>query len=134
MDLASSYNIHFELSHNKVNAVIPAWMCIPRSCRIGRMTGSLADLIKDNEFRGTNGPFIRQNFGEGIKCLISGNNFQHITDIGIYLGPGTKGCLVIGNGSKTNVVDEGTGNIIIGGNHIGRGVGPVFHFFKRIFR
>lgn len=38
----------------------------------------------------------------------------------IWLGPGTSGCFVLGN-SKTNVVDDGTSNILVGVNNMGQG-------------
>jgi hypothetical protein len=132
MDYADPYNTHFEFSHNKVNAVVG--LDVYTAYLPDQEDAGSSYLIKDNEFRGTNGPFIEQNFGEGVKCLIIGNNVQNVTDTGIYLGPGTKGCVVVGNGNKANIIDEGTGNIIIGVDHIRHGVGPFIHFFKRFKR
>ncbi len=132
MDLADPYNIHFEFSHNKVNAVIGLDLYIaylPEQEDVGS-----SYLFKDNEFRGTYGPLIEQNFGAGITCLLIGNNVQNVTDLGIYLGPATKGCTVIGGSNATNVLDLGTDNVLVGVNNMGSGVGPIIHLFKGFLR
>jgi hypothetical protein len=59
--------------------------------------------------------------------LILGNNVQHV-DAGvapIWLGPGTSECTVVGGSTKTNVLDEGTNNRIVGVNNMkGNPPGP----------
>jgi len=88
-------------------------------------------LIKNNVFRGEVGPAFEQTFGEGNECLLLGNNVQNVTDTGIYLGPGTKGCTVVGGSNKTNVLDLGTDNILVGVNNMGTGIGPTIHHFMK---
>jgi len=88
-------------------------------------------LIKNNVFRGEVGAAFEQTFGEGNECLLLGNNVQNVTDIGVYLGPGTKGCTVVGGSNKTNVLDLGTDNILTGVNNMGTGVGPTIHHFMK---
>ena len=48
--------------------------------------------------------------------LIKGNNVQGVNAqvAPIWLGPGTSNFLVVGGSNKTNVLDEGTGNILTG--------------------
>jgi hypothetical protein len=52
---------------------------------------------------------------------IIGNNVQHLeSDVAaIWLGPGTSLCTVAGGSNKTNVLDQGTDNIIAGLNTTG---------------
>lgn len=89
-------------------------------------------LIKNNIFRGTYGPFFDGVLGSGNECLMIGNNVQDITDIGVYLGPDIEGCMVVGGGNNaTNVVDEGTNNILTGVNNMGLGIGPEISQFMQ---
>lgn len=130
MIVEDTINTYFEFSQNKVNAVYGLDMY---NLYTPEDVGSTY-LIKNNELRGTNGLFVEKNFGVGISCLLMGNNVQNITDIGIYLGPGTNGCTVIGGSTETNVVDLGTDNVLVGVNNMGTGVGPIIHSFKRLLR
>jgi len=120
-------NSTFEFSHNKVNAEygmdLYSWNL--------EDTGSTF-LIKNNQFQGKYGPVFEQTFGEGNSCLLLGNNVQKTTDIGIYLGPGISGCTVVGGNTKTKVVDDGTGNILVGVNNMGTGVGPTIRTFMKL--
>jgi hypothetical protein len=79
-------------------------------------------LIKSNRFHGPTGIALEQNTGEGNQCLVLGNNVQQVSDIGVYLGPGVRGCTVVGN-NHTNVLDLGTDNILVGVNNKGAGAG-----------
>jgi hypothetical protein len=130
MDVADLDNSRFEFTHNKVNAVFGIdlynswWPEIVNS----------EILIKNNVFRGTYGPVIEPIMGSGNKCLLIGNNVQNVTDIGIYLGPFTTGCTVVGGSNKTNVLDEGTGNILVGVNNMGSGVGPNIQPLLRLMK
>ena len=82
-------------------------------------------LIKNNLFRTELlGVAFEQTFGEGNHCLLLGNNVQSVTDLGIFLGEGIHGCTVVGGSNKTNVLDLGTDNILVGVNNMGSGVGP----------
>jgi hypothetical protein len=127
LDAADLMDSGVEFSYNKVNSVIgfnPWNSLIPEDLRS-------TFLIKNNVFQGAVGLAFEQTFGEGNTCLIKGNDVQKVTDVGIYLGPGTTGCTVIGGNNKTNVLDLGTGNTLIGVNNMGTGVGPTIrHFLK----
>jgi hypothetical protein len=87
-------------------------------------TGSIF-LVKNNRFRTDYaGVAFEQTMGEDNQCLILGNNVQHVGEYGIYLGPGTHHCTVVGGSNKTNVLNLGTNNILVGVNNMGAGVGP----------
>jgi len=116
-----------EFSHNKVSAIFGLDLY---HIYLSEDEGATY-LIKNNVFRGEVGPAFEQTFGEGNECLLLGNNVQNITDTGIYLGPGTKGCTVVGGSNKTNVLDLGTDNILVGVNNMGTGVGPTIQNFMK---
>lgn len=121
-------NSRFEFSYNYVKGTIGVDFY---TSDIPADTGS-DFLIKNNVFQvDVVGVALEQVFGEGNKCLLQGNNVQNVTDLGIYLGPGTTGCTVVGGNNKVNVLDLGTGNILVGVNSRGTGVGPtIAHFMK----
>lgn len=74
---------------------------------------------------------MEPNFGSGNECLLAGNNVQNVTGLGIFLGPETVGCTVIGGNNKTNVVDLGIENVLVGVNNMGTGIGPTIrHLMK----
>jgi hypothetical protein len=59
--------------------------------------------------------------------LMLGNNFQNFNaDLaGIYLGPATSSCTVVGGNNSTNVFNEGSGNVLVGVNNMqGNPPGP----------
>lgn len=91
-------------------------------------------LIKNNLFQTELlGVAFEQTFGEGNQCLLLGNNVQNVTDLGIFLGEGIHGCTVVGGSNKTNVFDLGNGNILVGVNNMGTGVGPsISELLKRL--
>lgn len=93
-----------------------------------------AFVIKNNVIKGVYGIFIEPTFGDGNQCLLSGNNVARVTDLGIFLGPGTKGCTVVGGNNKTNVLDLGFGNILVGVNNMGAGVGPNIQSIRKLFK
>jgi hypothetical protein len=70
-------------------------------------------LIKDNKLGGGTGIVVDTYFGEDNDCLLLRNDTQFAAELGIYLGMGTKKCLVTGN-KKTTVLDLGTNNILVG--------------------
>jgi hypothetical protein len=127
MDGGDFVSSSLEFSHNYVDAVIGFDLYnIFAAEDIGA-----SFLIKNNVFRGAIGPAFEQTFGAGNVCLITGNNVANVTDLGIYLGPGTIGCTVVGGNNKTNVLDLGTDNVLVSVNNMGTGVGPVIqHFLK----
>ena len=56
---------------------------------------------------------------------------QGAADTGIFLGPGTCGCAVVGGSNQQNVVDLGTDNVLAGVNNMGSGVGPAIQRLRR---
>lgn len=109
-----------EFSHNKVKAYIG--MDIYNIYALEDVGSTF--LIKNNRFQGALGPILEQTFGDGNECLFLGNNVQRVTEIGILLGSEISGCRVVGGNNKTNVLDLGTGNVLVGVNNMGTGVGP----------
>jgi hypothetical protein len=120
MDGGDFVHSSLEFSYNKVNAYIG--MDIYNIFALEDVESSF--LIKNNGFQGTLGPILEQTFGEGNDCLFLGNNVQKVTDIGILLGQDIYGCTVVGGSNKTNVLDLGTENTLVGVNNMGTGVGP----------
>ncbi len=130
MDGGEFLNSRFEFSYNQVNAVFGMDLYTAYTTEDA---GSEL-LIKNNLFRGAIGPLFEQMMGAGNKCLFIGNNVQNATDIGIYLGPATNGCTVIGGSTKTNVLDLGTNNVLVGVNNMGSGVGSVIHPLIKLWK
>jgi len=90
-------------------------------------------LIRNNVFDvEVIGVALEQTFGEGNQCLLLGNNVQSAGDLGIYLGPGITGCTVVGGANKTNVLDLGIDNVLVGVNNMGEGVGPAIRRVPRM--
>jgi len=91
-------------------------------------------LVKNNVFRTQVGVSFEDShiMGAGSRCLILGNNFQQVALVGVYLGPNTHDCTVVGNTKNTTVINLGTGNILTGINNMGGGPGPLIrHFLKK---
>ena len=116
-------NSQIEFSHNNVNAVIGVDWYDNFYAPMDKDTDT-SFLFRNNSFRGEIGIALEQTFGEGNQCLIIGNNLQQVTDIGVYLGPGTTGCMIVGGGANVSVLDLGTDNILTGVNNMGVGIGP----------
>jgi hypothetical protein len=128
LDAADFANSSFEFSNNKVSAM---WFGIDLyNVFLSEDVGS-SYLVKNNVFRGEYGIVLEQAFGAGSKCLLIGNNVQHVTDIGIFLGPNVAGCTVVGGSNKANVLDLGISNTLTGVNNMGTGVGPTIKPFMR---
>jgi hypothetical protein len=128
-DAANLVNTRYEFSHNKVQdgpIGLDIWDDF-----LPTFVGS-EFLITNNVFSTEwFGILFEQTFGEGNECLILGNNVQGVADIGIFLGPGTSGCTVVAGSNKTNVVDLGTDNVLVGVNNMGSGVGPEIQRLRR---
>jgi hypothetical protein len=128
IDAGFVFNSVYEVSHNTVvNAVlgIDEWGDFE----------STKLLIRNNTVRDSvYGIMLEGSFGEGNECLLLGNNVQKVTDIGIFLGASTKGFTVVGGSNKTNVVDLGTDNVLVGVNNMGTGVGPTIQHFMRMMK
>lgn len=130
MDSGDMVDSNFEFSHNKVQDAaigVQFWDSGPRE----HVGGTI--LVANNMFRTEYvGVDFEQTSTEGTQCLVLGNNLQQAAGAGIYLGPATKGCTVVGGGGNTNVVDEGTDNVLVGVNNMGAGVGPAIHAVRRL--
>lgn len=120
MDGGTFNDSYLEFSHNRIDAVVG----FDLYDFFTPMDIGSSFLIKNNIFRGEMGVAFEQTFGEGNQCLILGNNVQLVTDIGIYLGPGTERCIVVGGSNKTNVLDLGIDNVLTGVDNIGSGIKP----------
>lgn len=127
MDSADLVNSSLTFTHNQVQ---DAYLAIWLYTNFIEDSGSKYS-IRNNVFSGNNrviggsfGPYFEGFFGEGNDCLFQGNNVQNISDIGIFLGPEIHGCTVIGGSNKTNVLDLGVDNVLVGVNNMGTGIGP----------
>ena len=120
-------NSSFEFSKNNGDSFFGVYLYNTT----GEQDSGSSFLFNNNNFRGAIGVALELNFGEGNECLLKGNNTQNVEVIGIYLGPGTTGCTVVGGSNKTNVLDLGTDNILVGVNNMGTGVGPTLTQFLR---
>jgi len=80
--------------------------------------------VKENQIRGYVGLALEQWFNEPMDCRLQANNVSDTEFVGIWLGAGTTGCYVIGGSTKTTVVDDGAGNVLVGVNNMGSGLGP----------
>lgn len=76
-------------------------------------------VIRNNVFAGNVGIDMGASaygttwtFGEDVRCRMTDNDVDAVTGAGIYLGPGTKGCVVKGT-PVDRVVDEGTDNVVV---------------------
>jgi hypothetical protein len=105
-----------EFSHNKVDTVIGVDV-YPFALE---QNSDSSFLIRNNTFHSNIGIKMEQAFGEGVDCLIWGNNIQNVSGTGIYLGPGVSGCRVVGGSLRANVMDLGLNNILSGVNNIPR--------------
>jgi hypothetical protein len=116
MDVSSLLNSRYEFSSNTIEGGLYGGYLYDASSATGatvlQATASEI-LIRKNVFSGQYGVYLDGTFAGGSKCLIAANNFQNVTDLGIYLGPGTSNCTVVGN-SNTAIQNLGTDNNIIG--------------------
>lgn len=95
------------------------------------ITGSTF-LFANNQFEGEIGIDFEPILGTGNSCLFLGNNTQAVSDYPMFLGTDTHDCTVIGGSPKTNVIDLGTNNILVGVNNMGTGVGPSIQHFRKM--
>jgi hypothetical protein len=70
-------------------------------------------LVRHNLFEGPIGIRVPATFKDGVSCLLYDNDVERVTGVGIHLGPGTRGCRVLGT-PLDRVLDEGTNNRIGG--------------------
>ena len=116
LDAADLVNTHLVFSNNTVDALT----CGDLYSMLNIETSGSNLLIANNVCRGSRGIVLETTFGRGNQCLVVGNNVQNVTDVGYYLGPGIKGCTVIGDGHPASVVDLGTDNKLINVTGTGR--------------
>jgi hypothetical protein len=70
-------------------------------------------LVSNNVFSGDQyGVYLEATFTGGATCQVVANTFQNISNVGIYLGPGTSHCIVAGN-SNTTIQNLGTNNVVV---------------------
>ncbi|RPH59480.1 MAG: hypothetical protein EHM81_08130 [Chloroflexi bacterium] len=96
-------------TNNKVNGTVGVYL----HEMFNAGTSGARFLIRNNTLAGGTGIVVDTYFGEGNDCALWRNDTQRTAELGVYLGEGTKGCLVTGN-KKTTVLDLGTGNILVG--------------------
>jgi hypothetical protein len=86
--------------------------------------------IEKNTFTGTNGPYFDDSvtFSGDMKCQLLKNGVTNVSDVGIYLGPGTRDCLVVCKTRKDTVTNLGMDNKVNACQEVGktlnRGVPP----------
>jgi hypothetical protein len=129
MDSVDMVNSSLDFSHNDVVNAVRGIFLDSNTVEDGSNY-----LILNNIFKGIDGIYFKNIFGKETHCLILGNSLQKTTGVGIYFGPGTKGCLVVGGSNETNVLDLGTGNVLVGVNNMGTGVGPTIRSFREMFK
>lgn len=110
MDGGGLLNSRYEFSFNKVEASYGIDL-YDLAATVSEVTSSEL-RVRHNVFSGQYGVYLDTTFAGGSRCLVAANNFQNVTDIGIYLGSGTSDCTVVGN-SNTTIQNLGTDNNII---------------------
>ncbi len=101
-------NTRLLFANNKINATIGVNVYDAGTLPFGVESSDL--LFVGNTFSGINGVVIQATFGPDVRCAILGNDLRGVSGVGIYLGPGTYGCLVAGSGKNVNIIDLGQGN------------------------
>jgi hypothetical protein len=73
-------------------------------------------FIRGNVFTGVYGPYFDNSatFSGDMMCQLLKNAVENDTGVGIYLGPGTRDCLVVLKTCEDTVLDLGTNNKIVG--------------------
>lgn len=107
-------NTIYEFAYNQVNATFGTEVyddCLGAQANCGMDHSAL--IIKNNIFRGTEGVWVEGSQSNGTSGLILGNNFAHVSDVAVYLGPSSSNFTVVGSG-KDSVLDFGSGNSITG--------------------
>jgi len=85
---------------------------LPETVSVPHITSSKI-LVSNNAFKDDQyGVYLDATFESGATCQVVSNDFQNITNIGIYLGTGTSHCIVAGN-TETTIQNLGTDNVIV---------------------
>jgi hypothetical protein len=114
MDVAGLLNSWYEFSFNTVEgASFGGYLYDGPPLAVVTQVTSSEILVTNNVFSGQYGVYLDATFGGGATCQVLSNNFQNVTDLGIYLGIGTSHCLVMGNGNTT-IQNLGSENVILG--------------------
>ena len=106
-------NTIYEFSHNTFSGYAGLHSidnCLGAASNCGFDSSSL--IVKNNVIRGAFGVILEGTWANGTQGLVLGNNVSGISDLPMYLGPGTNHCTVVGSGGL--VVDEGSDNSITG--------------------
>ncbi len=120
-----------EWAHNRVDSLLGVWLYDLGALPYGAIASDV--LVRNNRFAGGGGPFFEGSLGPAMSCMLLGNN-TNPAELGIYLGPGTRGCIVVGAGPHVRVVDLGTDNVIVGVNNDHEGVGREVSAILETFR
>jgi hypothetical protein len=74
-------------------------------------------LVRNNVVTGSDmGLYLDDSvtFAGHVECDLLRNSVEDVADVGIYLGPGTRDCLVVLKTCEDTVLNLGTNNKIIG--------------------
>ena len=111
MDIQALTNTTYEYADNEV----------PNSLAWGvNLLGSFDSsslVVRNNVITGSGmGLYLDDSvtFAGHMKCHLLRNSVEDVTDVGIYLGPGTRDCLVVLKTCEDTVLNLGTNNKIIG--------------------
>lgn len=112
-ELVDLRNTIYEFARNQVTGVYGLDMydnCYGAGSNCGMSASNV--LIKNNLFRTVEGVWLDPvSFLNGTNPLVLGNNFSKVSDVAVYLGPGTSNTTVVGTGNGS-VVNFGTNNSI----------------------
>ena len=118
MDVFGLLDSRFEFSSNTIEGGLFGGDVYDGTPGAGATVLQVADsqiMVTNNVFNGQQfGVYIDATFTGGSKCMVVGNTFQNVANIGIYLGTGTSNCTVAGN-TQTTIVNLGTNNKVAGG-------------------
>ncbi len=116
-----------------LEAVVSNNKIILENTLFGGIVGIFAEdaLVSNNQITGTGLAGVYGGvFGDTVVgWTIQGNNVENVNATSplfpisapILLGPGTSNCTVVGGNAKTNVLDFGINNILVGVNNMGQG-------------
>ncbi|HVO61046.1 MAG TPA: hypothetical protein VMT53_08925 [Terriglobales bacterium] len=110
MDVTGLYHqTIFEFAENQVTNVpngIWLWDAFDSSTIVVSNNGFTADVGVDFD--------DSASFSGKMTCQLLKNGLQNVTDVGAYLGPGTKDCLVVCSSPNDTVINAGTDNKLVG--------------------
>jgi hypothetical protein len=114
MDVMGLLNSRYEFSSNTVEGMYGGYLYDGDPATFPAFQATASEiLVINNVFSGQYGVYLDATFAGGTSCMVVGNHFPNVTDLGIYLGVGTSHCMVVGNGDTT-IENLGTNNRILG--------------------